>query len=184
MSFIQQAASRGLFKNTQVAFNSGLHILSVIGSSLPDGTLISELGPHGAFAPDTAFAHWFAKSYVARYGVPDDPISGHYAEALLAVKAAFDKAAVTAGASPKMEQVIDAFEFLEWEGPSGRTKLALGNGHQAISRTAVGVSRFDKAKGRVVLDDVVHYNAECVNPPPGWKAVDWIAAGLPGAKCD
>ena len=184
VSFIQQAATRGLFKHSQVAFNSGLHILSVIGSSLPDGTLISELGPHGLFAPDTAFAHWFAKSYAARYGVPDDPISGNYAEALLAVKAAFDKAGAAAGASPKMEQVIDAFEFLEWEGPSGRTKMALGNGHQAISRTAVGVSRFDKAKGRVVLDDVVHYNAECVNPPPGWKAVDWIAAGLPGAKCD
>ena len=183
-SFIQQASARGLFKRSQIAFNSGLHILSVIGGSLPDGTLISELGPHGLFAPDTKFAHWFAKSYAARYGVADDPISGQYAEALLAVKAAFDKAGTVAGASPTIEQVIDAFEFLEWEGPSGRTKMALGNGHQAISRTAVGVSRFDKAKGRVVLDDVVHYDAECVNPPSGWKAVDWIAAGFPGAKCD
>ena len=184
VAFIQQAATRGLFKRSQIAFNSGMHILSVIGSSLPDGTLISELGPHALFAPDTKIANWFSKTYAARYGVADDPISGHYAEALLAVKAAFDKAGIAAGASPKIEQVIDAFEFLEWEGPSGRTKMALGSGHQAISRTAVGVSRFDKAKGRVVLDDVVHYAAECVNPPPGWKAADWITAGFPGAKCD
>ena len=184
VSFIQQAAARELFKRSQIAFNSGLHILSVIGSSLPDGTLISELGTYGLLAPDTNIAHWFARTYAARYGVADDPISGQYAEALLAVKAAFDKAGTAAGASPTIEQVIDAFEFLQWDGPSGRTKMALGNGHQAITKTAVGVSRFDKAKGRVVLDNVVHYDAECVNPPPGWKAVDWIAAGFPGAKCD
>ena len=184
VSFIQQAAPRGLFNQSQVAFNSGLHILSVIGSSLPDGTLISELGPHGLFAPDSKIANWFTKTYAARYGMADDPISGHYAEALLAVKAAFDKASIAAAASPTIEQVIDVFEFLEWEGPSGHTKMALGNGHQAISRTAVGLSRFDKAKGRIVLDDIVYYGAECVNPPPGWKAADWIAAGFPGAKCD
>jgi branched-chain amino acid transport system substrate-binding protein len=184
VSFIQQAATRGLFKHSQIAFNSGLHILSVIGNSLPDGTLISELGPHGLFAPDSKIANWFSKTYATRFGTVDDPISGQYAEALLAIKAAFDKAGIVVGASPKMEQVIDAFEFLEWEGPSGHTKMALGNGHQAISKTAVGVSRFDKAKGRVVLDNIVRYDAECVNPPPGWKAADWIAAGFPGAKCD
>ena len=184
VAFIQQGAARGLFKHSQIAFNSGMHILAVIGSSLPDGTLISELGPHALFAPDTKIAKWFAKTYAARYGTPDDPISGQYAEALLAVKAAFDKAGTSAGASPKIEQVIDAFEFLEWEGPSGRTKMALGSGHQAISRTGVGVSRFDKAKGRIVLDDVVLYAAECVNPSPGWKAADWITAGFPGAKCN
>ncbi len=181
---IKQAAARGLFKRSQIAFNSGLHILSVIGSSLPDGTLISELGPHGLFAPDTRIANWFTETYTARYGMADDPISGQYAEALLAVKSAFDKASTTSGGSPTIEQVIDAFEYLEWEGPSGITKMVLGNGHQAISRTAVGVSRFDKAKGRVVLDDIVHYGAECVNPPAGWKSKDWIAASFPGAKCD
>jgi branched-chain amino acid transport system substrate-binding protein len=184
VAFIQQASARGLFKRSKIAFSSGLHILPVVGSSLPDGTLISELGPHGLFAPDTPIANWFAKTYSARYGMADDPISGQYAEALLAVKAAFDKAGTTSGVSPTIEQVIDAFEYLEWEGPSGITKMALGNGHQAISRTAVGVSRFDKAKGQVVLDDVVHYDAECVNPPAGWKVKNWIAAGFPGAKCN
>jgi len=184
ISFIQQASARGLFKRSQIAFNVGLHVLPVIGSSLPDGTLISSLGPHGLFAPDTSIANWFTETYSSRYGVADDPISGQYAEALLAVKAAFDKASTTSGVSPTIEQVIDAFEYLEWEGPSGITKMALGNGHQAISRTAVGVSRFDKAKGRVVLDDIVHFDAECVNPPAGWKTKGWIAAGFPGAKCN
>jgi branched-chain amino acid transport system substrate-binding protein len=184
VSFIQQASARGLFERSQIAFNIGLHLLPVIGRSLPDGTLISELGPHGLFAPDTTIANWFGKTYLTRYGKADDPLSGQYAEALLAVKAAFDKASATSGGSPNIEQVIDALEYLEWEGPSGITKMALGNGHQAISRTAVGVSRYDKAKGRVVLDDIVHYDAECVNPPAGWKAKDWIAAGFPGAKCN
>jgi len=34
----------------------------------------------------------------------------------------------------------------------------------------------------VMLEDIVRFPAECVNPPPDMKAEDWIKAGFPGAK--
>jgi branched-chain amino acid transport system substrate-binding protein len=36
----------------------------------------------------------------------------------------------------------------------------------------------------VKLVDIVHFPAECVNPPAGVKAADWIAEGFTGAKCN
>jgi branched-chain amino acid transport system substrate-binding protein len=34
----------------------------------------------------------------------------------------------------------------------------------------------------VMLDDIVRFPAECVNPPADMKAEAWIKAGFPGAK--
>jgi branched-chain amino acid transport system substrate-binding protein len=31
--------------------------------------------------------------------------------------------------------------------------------------------------------DIQRFPAECVNPPPGVKGVDWISGGFQGAKC-
>ena len=34
------------------------------------------------------------------------------------------------------------------------------------------------------LVDIQNFPAECVNPPPGVKAIDWIKGGMAGAKCN
>jgi branched-chain amino acid transport system substrate-binding protein len=36
----------------------------------------------------------------------------------------------------------------------------------------------------VMVDEIVRFSAECVNPPANTKAEDWMKAGFPGAKCD
>ncbi len=79
---------------------------------------------------------------------------------------------------------MQALTYLEWDSPSGMVKMTLADGHQAIQANAIGTSRYDEAEGRIVVDDVVYYNAECVNPPPSIKAIDWIRQGFPDAKCD
>jgi branched-chain amino acid transport system substrate-binding protein len=48
----------------------------------------------------------------------------------------------------------------------------------------MGKTRWDASKKMVMLDDIVRFPAECVNPPPNVKAEDWMKAGFPGAKCD
>ena len=80
--------------------------------------------------------------------------------------------------------MIEAFEYLEWVGPSGPVKMALGNGHQAIQQNAIGRSKWDPELGHVTVTDIKYYPAECVNPPPDMNGLDWIKAGFPGAKCD
>jgi branched-chain amino acid transport system substrate-binding protein len=34
----------------------------------------------------------------------------------------------------------------------------------------------------VMLEDVMRFPAECVNPPPNMKGEEWIKAGFPNAK--
>ncbi len=58
---------------------------------------------------------------------------------ILGLKVAWEKAQKTkGGAKPTTDEVAAAFEGIEFDGPSGPVKLALGNGHQGIQDTAYG----------------------------------------------
>ena len=103
---------------------------------------------------------------------------------MFGLKAAYEKAARASGHFPTTDDVVNAFEYLEWESPSGRIRMANGNGHQAILDSAVGFSRYNSELDEVEIVEVIHYPAECVNAPPEWKSEEWMAAGFPGAKCD
>ena len=51
--------------------------------------------------------------------------------------------------------------------------MAKANGHEGIQATAYGTySGWDKAKNKPIISDVKYFNAECVNPPAGVKAMD------------
>ncbi len=184
-AFILQAAGRGLFERSQVILSAGEQILSRIGRQLPDGTIIGARGPHGDFAPESALNDWFRAEYAARYNDVPNYASYKFAQAILGIKTAYEKAAAAAaGGWPSTEQVVTAFENLEWVGPSGPVKMSLGNGHQAVQNNAIGLSKFDADLGRVTVTDITYYAADCVNPPAGTKGVAWIEAGFPGARCD
>ncbi len=183
-AFIIQAAPRELFERSRLLMAVGLHVLPLIGNHLPDGSIVTTLGPYGRFMPKSAISDWFIREYAARYGSPYVVAASMYADAMLGVKAAFDKATALAARAPTMEEVVAALEGLEWNGLTGPVRMANGNGHQAITGTAVGYSYYDAAEGQTVVRDLVRFDAECVNPPPGWKSLEWIEAGFPGAKCD
>jgi branched-chain amino acid transport system substrate-binding protein len=183
-AFILQAAGRGLFQRSQVILSAGEQILSRIGRQLPDGTIIGARGPHGDFAPASPLNDWFRSEYQARYGDVPNYASYKFAQAILGIKTAYEKAAVSAEGWPNTEQVAAAFEHHEWVGPSGPVKMSLGDGHQAVQANAIGVSKFDADLGRVTVTDVTYYAAGCVNPPEGTKGIDWIEAGFPGAACE
>jgi branched-chain amino acid transport system substrate-binding protein len=104
---------------------------------------------------------------------------------ILGLKVAWEKAQKEkGGGKPSTDDVVTAFEGISYEGPSGPVKLALGNGHQGIQETAYGTYRFNKQKGQPEVVDVMRFAAECVNPPPGITADDWIKDGMKGAKCN
>ena len=107
------------------------------------------------------------------------------AQALMGVKLAVEKAmAANGGKKPSNEQIAAALRSSEWEAPSGKVKMALAAGQQAIQPTAIGRTRWDAANKRVALEDIQRFDAECVNPPANMKSEDWMKAGFPGAKCD
>jgi branched-chain amino acid transport system substrate-binding protein len=72
---------------------------------------------------------------------------------------------------------------MTFTGPSGETKMALGDGHQGIQETAYGTYKFNKQKNAPEIVDVIRFPAECVNPPAGIDADKWVSEGMKGAKC-
>ncbi len=182
-AFILQGVGRGLFSQSQIILSAGEQILSRIGKRLPDGVIIGARGPHGPFAPPSELRDWFEATYMERYNSIPNYAAYKFSQALLGVKTAYEKAAAAAGGFPTQEQVIKAFEYHQWVGPSGPVMMTLGNGHQAVQQNAIGLSKWDEAKGRMSVTDVKYYPSDCVNPPADMKGLDWINAGFPGAKC-
>ncbi|WP_210547291.1 ABC transporter substrate-binding protein [Rhodoferax sp. PAMC 29310] len=182
-AFILQAGPRGLFKRTQVLLSAGDHVLPGLGDKMPDGTILGARGAYGLMSPKSALNDWWWDLYSKANGVY--PVQAPYrmAQALLGLKLAVEKAtAANGGKKPNSEQLAAALKGSEWASPAGKISMALADGHQAIQETAIGKTRYDAAKKMVMIDDIVRFPAECVNPPSDMKSEDWIKAGFPGAK--
>jgi branched-chain amino acid transport system substrate-binding protein len=182
-SFILQAAPRDLFKESHVVFTTGETILYRFGNKLPDGVIIGARGPYGPFAGAGPLNDWFHKAFTERYQTPPTYPAYQMANALIGVKAAYEKAAQGKSGTPGQEAVIKAFEHLKFQGFGTTVEMALGKGHQGITEIAYGMYKFDSKTGQPTLTNVVHYPASCVNPPDGTKSAEWIKNGMPDAKC-
>jgi branched-chain amino acid transport system substrate-binding protein len=127
---------------------------------------------------------WLVQLYTGRYNVrPTYPVY-HMAQALLGIKMAYEQAATEQGRWPTTEEVIAAFEYLEYPTPSGLIRLAIGSGHQAVEPAVYGITgAYDPATGEVAVMDLIVYPSECVNPPQGKTTEQWIREGFPGAQC-
>jgi branched-chain amino acid transport system substrate-binding protein len=185
-AFVLQAAPRGLLSDRVVVLSASDHVLQPLGNKMPDGVIIGARGANGQFAEKSPINDWFLAAMAkTRPGV--NPVQPHYrgAQGVLGLKTAVEKAmAANGGKKPTTEEMAAAMVGIEWDAPSGHIKMALGDGHQAIQSNAAGRTKWDADAKMVKLIDIVHFKAECVNPPPGVKSADWIAEGFPGAKCD
>lgn len=179
-SFIQQAKARGLLGKQTAILTTGETAMFRIPDQIPEGTVIGGRGPFGVFAPDNALNKWFREQYFNRFNTWPTYPSYKMAQALLGLKAAADKA-LAKNPKPTEADIIAAFEYLEFDAPAGKVKMAIGKGHQAIQEMVYG--RFKLEGGKPVIVNVVRYPPECVNPPDGVTSEQWIAQGFPGAKC-
>ena len=173
---ILQGAPRGLFKNHIVALSAGEPAINRLGTKIPDGTIIGARGPFGPFAPDTEFNKWFKNAFQERYAVPPIYASYKATNALLGLKAAYEKAQAGGAASPNAEQIIAAFENLTFEGVGGTVKMSLGKGHQAVMDNAIGMTKNVGTSLQII--NVKRYPADKVNPPEGVKSEAWIKSGF------
>jgi branched-chain amino acid transport system substrate-binding protein len=180
-ALILQGAPRGLFKKSTVVMTAGEPTLVRLGTQVPEGTVIGARGPFDMFAPDTELNNWFRKAYEDRYSVAPSYPAYKMAQAILGVKAAYEKAqAANAGKRPSQEQIIAAFENLSYEAPGGRVDMALGKGHQAVQGTAYGVTK--NVGGKVTVVNIKRFAASRVTPPDGVKSDEWIKSGFKTAK--
>lgn len=176
-ALLLQAAPRGLFKKSTGILSAGETVIHKLAAQIPDGTIIGARGPFGPYAPNNELNRWFNKEFQNRYQVPPTYPSYQMAQAILGVKAAWEKAqAANGGKRPSNEQVAAALEHLSFEGPGGTVRMVNGKGHQAIMETVYGMSKV--VGGKLTLTNVKRYPAEKVNPPDGVKGADWIANGF------
>jgi branched-chain amino acid transport system substrate-binding protein len=176
-ALLLQAAPRGLLKKSTGILTTGETAMWKLAAQIPDGTILGARGPFGPYAPKSELNTWFDKEFRDRYQVPPTYPSYQMAQAILGVKAAWEKAqAANGGKRPSTEQVAAALENLSFDGPGGKVKMAIGKGHQAIMETVYGMSKV--VGGKMTVTNVKRYPAEKVNPPEGVKSADWIKGGF------
>ena len=176
-ALILQAGPRGLMKQSLTILTTGETAMHKLGPQIPDGTVLGARGPFGPYAPNNQYNKWFHGGFVGKYKGEPNYASYQMAQAILAVKLAWEKAQQgTSGKKPSNEQVGAALENMTFEGPGGTVKMAIGKGHQAIMETAYGQTKL--SGGKLTVVNVKRYPAEKVNPPEGMKAADWIKGGF------
>jgi branched-chain amino acid transport system substrate-binding protein len=181
--FVYQEQARGLDKRMTIIMTTGETAIWRLRDKMPDGTIIGARGANGPLARDTEINRWLQKIYTDRYNIPPTYPAYQMAQSLLGLKLAYEKAAKP-GVKPTADEIAAAFKGIEFEGPAGHVKMAIGDGHQGVTETAYGTYRFNKEKKEPEIVDIVRFPAECVNPPAGIDADKWIAEGMQGAKCN
>jgi len=176
-ALLLQGQPRELMKRSLTVLTTGETAMYKLPQQIPDGTVLGARGPFGVYAPNNQYNKWYAGGYRAKYKEEPNYASYQMVQAILGVKAAFEKAmAANGGKKPTNEQVGEALKGSQFEGPGGTVKMALGKGHQAIMETVYGQTKL--VNGKITMTNVKRYPAEKVNPPEGIKSADWIKNGF------
>lgn len=178
---ILQGGARGLFDKRSVVLTCGETGVEHFKGQAPNGTIVGGRGPFGAFAPKNALNDWFRPAFVAQFKETPTYPSYKMVQAILGLKSAAEKSG-KAG-MPSSDQVIQGLAGLTFEAPSGTVKMARTKGHQAVQGVSFGEYQFDAKTGKSEVTKIKTYAGECVMPPDGSNAADWIKAGFPGAQC-
>lgn len=183
-AFVLQGNARGLFDKRTAVLTCGESALNRFKGQAPNGLVIGARGPFGAFAPENTLSTWFRTAYVASAEMDPTYPAFKMAQAILGLKAAVEKAAGKPGVIPAKEDVARSLKGLSFESVSGTVHMARANGHQALQGIAYGEYKFDAKSDKAMIANVKTYSGECVTPPDGTTAADWIKAGFPGAQCN
>ncbi len=175
IGLVKQGAPRGLFSQSLVVLTAGEHMLQDVGKDMPEGVIIGARGDHWFMHNPTDPLHKeFVEGYRGKYGRYPIYPSYHMYQAVAGVKAAYEKAMKDAGGAwPSQEQVIKAFEGVEYRVPPGRTMTIRGD-HNGIEPAIMGVTKHVPQYPFAILDRMTVFPVAEVNPPLGVKTNDWI----------
>lgn len=184
-AFVLQASVRGFFEQKTLLSTLGASAVDRLGKRFPEGVIMGTRGEYGLLVReiDTELNSWFVDHYKEKFGEYPLGPSYQYAQAILALKIAMDKAAAESGAFPTQDQTIAKLKGLEWESFGGKISMALSDGHQAVHPVGYGVTGWNKETNEPSVSDVAFYPAECIMPPEGQTGLEWLEAGMPGNPC-
>lgn len=176
ITFIKQAAPRGLFKQSLVALSTGAQVLQNVGKAMPDGVIVEPRATGGYFLDPDPATDPMQKEYVEgiykAIGRYPDYVGYRTYQAWAGLKTAYEKAIDILGRWPTTEEVIKAFEDLSWKIPGGY--MIMRKDHQAIGSGMVGITKMSEKYGFAILVDRVRYWGEDIMPPVNVKSFDWV----------
>lgn len=179
--FVRESNRQSLFGKCTMLLTSGESGLYQIGDLLPEGTVIGARGPNGPLAPATDLKSWFEAAYAERFATrPIYPAYGA-ARAFLALLAAVDRAGAGAVSRDELAAALNGVTFEDFSGP---VALSLSGGRQAALPAVYGRLSSASTRYEPVLEDIAVVPAERVNPPDGWRSLDWIDAGFPAGPME
>ena len=177
ITFVKQAAPRGLFKDRVVYLSTGEQSLQDLKKDMPEGVVVGPRATDGYFLypdPQTSpLQSSFVHGLKTRFGrFPDYPSHRTY-QALAGLRGAYEKAMdQNGGRWPNTEEVIKAFEGLTWQTPYG--PVTMRSDHQAVHGAIVGVTKFDPTYGFAIMTHIRAFKAEEIMPPLGVRTHDWL----------
>ena len=183
---LSRASARGLRKRMPFVGTTAESAIWRLRDKMPDGTIVGAPRPaRTARARQTRSTTGSTEIYFDRYGTPPTYPSYQMALSILGLKVAWEKAQKEkGGGKPTTDEVATAFEghrVRQPERPGEDWRSATATRASRTPPTAPTASTSRRTQPEVV--DIVRFAAECVNPPPGITADEWIKAGMPGAKC-
>lgn len=181
-TFVQQASQRGLTNTSTFVLPLAESSLERLGSSLPSGHIIGARGDHYWNHPerrdDADFQAFMAKFEAKTSAKAIYPVF-HMSQGLAALQAAYDKAAEANGGNwPTEDQVIAAFEGLEFQG-LGRP-VSLRSDHQGIEAQLLGMSVQGGDLPFATLENIMIFDGAELTAPVGEESVAWVSSLKPG----
>ena len=181
-ALVLQANARGLLEDATGLLTCGEASFATYKDQAPNGMIIGARGPFGQFAPDNALNTWFKGAYQDAYDLEPVYPATKMAQAILGLKYAAENAGVGDKEIASAEQLAAAMKGATFESVSGTVEMARASGHQAMQGITYGEYHYED--GVASIKNAVSFSGECVTPPEGVAAVDWIADGFPGAQCN
>jgi branched-chain amino acid transport system substrate-binding protein len=183
-TFVQQAAARGLLKQSTFVLPLAESSLERLGNVLPEGVIVGSRGDHYWRHPkhkDTPEMQAFVKKYKDKTGVYPIYPTFHMQQALTGLVKAYEKAGA-GGKWPSKEAVIAAFEGLEFKSLTGT--ITIRQDHQGLEDQLLGTTKRVPDYPFAVYDKMALYPGKLVTTPLGEKSLDWFAKVKPDLVTD
>ncbi|MCI0755197.1 ABC transporter substrate-binding protein [Teichococcus vastitatis] len=175
-AFIRQSNDRRLFERSTFVLPLAESSLERVGKSLPAGHIIGARGDHWFLHPnpaDPALLARFTENYRKRFNAYPIYSTHHMAQAVFAMKAAYEKAlAAKGGGWPTDAELAAAFRGLEFPSLTGRIRIREDG--QGLEDQLIGTTVNTDKYPFPVMTDMVVFPADTVTAPVGQKSLDWL----------
>ncbi|MDP3407729.1 ABC transporter substrate-binding protein [Bosea sp. (in: a-proteobacteria)] len=176
-TFVQQAAARGLLKQSTFVLPLAESSMERLGAVMPEGVIVGGRGDHYFLHPkhkNSAEMQNFVKKYREKTNVYPIYPTFHMNQAVTGLTKAYEKAsAANGGKWPTKEQVIAAFEGLEFKSLTGT--ITIRSDHQGLEDQLLGTTKRVPEYPFAVYDKMALYPGKLVTTPVGEKSLEWFA---------